>query len=166
MQSINNLNKIKFVHTFSNIFENTKWIAEETYKFIPFKDFNDLEKKMINIFNNSGEDNQLKIILNHPDLADKLKVSKLTYESKNEQKNAQLENCTEEEYNEFKKLNFTYKKKFGFPFILSVANKNKKEILECFKRRINHDSKNEFNEALIQVKKIASSRLSNIRNNI
>ena len=58
-----------------------------------------------------------------------------------------------------------YKKKFDFPFIIAVAGRNKSEILDNFRKRIKNDKNTEFNEAVIQVKKIASLRLKQINNN-
>ena len=75
---------------------------------------------------------------------------------------AGLDQCTKEEFNEFKKLNSTYKK-FGFPFILAVKGKNKNEILNNFRKRISSSSQVEFEEAIKQVKKIASLRLEEIK---
>jgi len=48
-----------------------------------------------------------------------------------------LKECTPEEFNEFKKLNIEYKKKFNFPFIIAVKEKNKNEILNYFKFKNN-----------------------------
>ena len=87
---------------------------------------------------------------------------KLTEDSKNEQKNASLNQCTDEEFVEFKKLNEEYKKKFGFPFIVAVKEKNKEEILNSFRQRITNNINLEFEEAKKQVKKIASFRLDEI----
>ena len=87
---------------------------------------------------------------------------KLTKDSKNEQKNASLNQCTDKEFIEFKKLNEEYKKKFGFPFIIAVKGKNKEEILNSFRQRITNNINSEFEEAKKQVKKIASFRLSEI----
>ena len=87
---------------------------------------------------------------------------KLTENSKNEQKNASLNQCNDEEFVEFKKLNEEYKKKFGFPFIIAVKGKNKEEILNSFRQRITNNINLEFEEAKKQVKIIASLRLSEI----
>ncbi len=87
---------------------------------------------------------------------------KLTINSKNEQKNANLNECTNDEYNEFKKLNIEYKKKFDFPFIIAVKGKNKDEILNYFRERIKNSLDEEFLEAKKQVKKIATFRLEEI----
>ena len=98
----------------------------------------------------------MEILNSHPDLAVE---KKLTKDSKNEQKNASLNQCTDEEFIEFKKLNEKYKKKFGFPFIVAVKGKNKEEILNSFRQRITNNINLEFEEAKKQVKKIASFRL-------
>ena len=118
------------------------------------------------IFENSSKEKKLKILNDHPDLGDKAKISSLTADSLKEQKNAGLDQCTKEEFNEFKKLNDAYKK-FGFPFILAVKNKSKTEILNNFRKRINSEPQIEFEEAIQQVKKIASLRLKDLnRKNI
>ena len=93
------------------------------------------------------------------------KIELLTPDSAEEQTNAGLNKCTENEYNEFKKLNTIYKK-FGFPFILAVKGKNKNEILNNFRQRVSSDSKKEFEEATNQVKKIAYLRLEEVKRNI
>ena len=86
----------------------------------------------------------------------------LTINSKKEQAGVGLDHCTEKEFEEFGKLNETYKKKFGFPFIYAVKNKSKEEILSNFRQRVSCDINVEFNEAKKQVKKIADLRLNEI----
>ena len=161
INKINKLPESEFIKVFANIFENTRWIAEELYKQKPFSDFDELSSKMINIFEISTKEKKLKILNAHPDLANKMKISSLTPDSLKEQKTAGLDQCTKEEFSEFKKLNSVYKK-FGFPFILAVKGKSKIEILDNFRKRINSESEIEFKEALKQVKKIAKLRLENL----
>ena len=163
INKINKLPQSKFVKVFANIFENARWIAEELYKQKPFNDFEDLSYKMIDIFENTTQKDQLKILNAHPNLADKTKIGFLTPDSQKEQVSVGLDQCTEEEFEEFKKLNDAYKK-FGFPFILSVKDKTKNEILNNFRKRISSDIKVEFNEAIKQVKKIATIRLEELKN--
>ena len=163
INKINKLPRSEFIKVFANIFENARWIAEELYKQKPFGDFNELSSKMMNIFEMSSKEKKLKILNDHPDLGNKTKVSSLTPDSLKEQKNAGLDQCTKEEFNEFKKLNDAYKK-FGFPFIMSVKNKNKIEILNNFRARVNSEDKIEFEEAVRQVKKIATLRLEELSN--
>ena len=163
INKINKLSKSEFIKVFANIFENARWIAEELYNQKPFGNFEELSSKMLNIFETTTREKQLKILNAHPDLANKTKISLLTPESLKEQTNAGLDQCTEEEFNEFKKLNNTYKK-FGFPFILAVKGQTKIEILNNFRKRISSNPEKEFNEAVNQVKQIAILRLKDLSN--
>ena len=162
IDKINKLSRSEFVEIFANIFEKTKWIAEKLYNQKPFDDFKDLCSKMLGIFETAGKETQLKILGAHPDLADKVTVNLLTSNSRSEQSNAGLDQCSEEEFNEFKNLNKAYKQKYGFPFIIAVKGKNKIEILGDFKKRIVNSVDEEFNEAIMQVGKIANLRLNEI----
>ena len=161
INKINKLHQTEFIKVFANIFENARWIAEELYKQKPFEDFDELSSKMMGIFEMSSKEKKLKILNNHPDLGNKAKISLLTLDSLKEQKSVGLDQCTKEEFTEFNKLNDDYKK-FGFPFILAVKDKSKIEILNNFRKRVNSEPKIEFDEAIKQVKKIASLRLENL----
>tara|TARA_B100001029_G_scaffold56503_1_gene45614 strand:+ start:94 stop:588 length:495 start_codon:yes stop_codon:yes gene_type:complete len=159
IDTFNKLNKSEFLSIFGNVFEKTEWIAEKCYDSKPYNNVQELVNKMMEIFENSIKEKHLKILNSHPDLAVK---KKLTKESENEQANANLNQCTNEEFEEFNKLNEKYKKKFGFPFIIAVKGKNKNEILNIFRQRITNNINLEFEEAKKQVKKIATFRLSEI----
>ena len=159
IDTFNKLNKSEFLSTFGNVFERTEWIAEKCYDSKPYNNVQELVNKMMEVFENSIKEKHLKILNSHPDLAVK---KKLTKESENEQANANLNQCTNEEFEEFNKLNEKYKKKFGFPFIIAVKGKNKNEILNSFRQRITNNINFEFEEAKKQVKKIASFRLDEI----
>ena len=159
IDKVNKLSKSDFISIFGNVFEKTEWIAERCYDSKPYSNIDELFLKMMETFENTNKENHLKILNAHPDLA----VEKiLTKDSKNEQKNASLNQCTDEEFIEFKKLNEEYKKKFGFPFIVAVKGKNKEEILNSFRQRITNNINLEFEEAKKQVKKIANFRLREI----
>ena len=159
VDKVNKLSKSDFISIFGNIFEKTEWIAEKAYNSKPYKNFEELFLKMLKIFENSEKESHLEILNAHPDLAIE---KKLTKDSRNEQENASLNECFEEEFKEFKKLNEEYKKKFRFPFIIAVKGKNKEEILNSFRQRITNNINLEFEEAKEQVKKIANLRLNEI----
>ena len=159
IDTFNKLNKSEFLSTFGNVFEKTEWIAEKCYDSKPYNNVQELVNKMMEVFENSIKEKHLEILNSHPDLAVK---KKLTKESENEQANANLNQCTNEEFEEFNKLNEKYKKKFGFPFIIAVKGKNKNEILNIFRQRITNNINLEFEEAKKQVKTIATFRLSEI----
>ena len=159
IDKVNKLSKSDFIYIFGNVFEKTEWIAQKSYDLKPYKNFEELFSKMMEVFENIEKEKHLEILNAHPNLAVE---KKLTKDSKKEQKNSSLNQCTEKEFLEFKKLNEEYKKKFGFPFIIAVKGKNKEEILNSFRQRIANNINLEFIEAKKQVKKIAIFRLSEI----
>jgi len=157
--NLNNLNRDEFTSLFGLIFEKTQWIAEKLFELKPFKDKDDLINKMIQIYESSSINETLNILKTHPKLA----VEKnLTEHSNQEQSHANLKSCTKEEFDEFTKLNNEYEKKFGFPFIIAVKGKDKIEILNNFRQRINNDVEFEFKESKKQVRKIALFRLDEL----
>ena len=159
IKKINNLDKSEFLSIFGNVFEKSKWISEKIFNQKPFKNLESFVSKLIAVYENSDDKTILEILNLHPELAVE---EKLTDDSKTEQNKANLKECTPEEFNEFKKLNIEYKKKFNFPFIIAVKGKNKIQILDYFRERINNSPNEEFLEAKKQVKKIASFRLEEI----
>ena len=161
IDNINDLNKSDFLSIFGNVFEKTESVALKAFELKPFKDFDDIVSNMLKIYEEYDRDKILEILNSHPELA---VAKKLTSESKSEQASAKLNECSNDEYEEFKKLNLEYKKKFNFPFIIAVKGKNKNEILNNFRQRILNDVEIEFLEAKKQVKKIASFRLKEISN--
>ena len=159
IDNINGLNKSEFLSIFGNVFEKTESVALKVFELKPFKDSDDIVSKMLKIYEEYDRNKILQILNSHPELAIE---KKLTNDSKLEQTSANLNECSEEEFEEFKKLNLEYKTKFGFPFIIAVKGKNKNETLVNFRERIQNDLNKEFLEAKNQVKKIASLRLKDI----
>ena len=161
IDKINQLTKNDFIDIFGNVFEKTYWIADKVFNFKPYKNFNELLSKFIEIYEKSSKEDFLKIFNSHPELAVE---KKLTDNSKEEQNNAHLNQCSDQEFIEFTQLNINYTKKFGFPFIIAVKGKKKEEILKNFKQRLSNDINSEFDNAKEQVKKIAIFRLEEIIN--
>ena len=159
IKKINSLDKSEFLSIFGNVFEKSKWISEKVFDQKPFKNLDSFVSEIISIYENSDKKTILKILNLHPELAVE---KKLTANSEAEQNKANLKQCTPEEFDEFKKLNIEYKKKFNFPFIIAVKGKNKNEILNYFRERIKNSLDEEFVEAKKQVKKIATFRLEEI----
>ena len=66
IDNINNLNKADFLLIFGNVFEKTESVALEAFKSKPFKDFDDIILKMLNIYESYPKDK----ILENPDSND------------------------------------------------------------------------------------------------
>jgi OHCU decarboxylase len=146
IEDINNYNSEKFIDSFKNIYEESKFITEHADKKRPFKNKKEMILIFLELFDNLDEETKINIIKKHPDLADKIKINKgLSELSDEEQSRSGLKDCSEQEFNLFKDLNSRFKNKFNIPFIFAVRNKNKNEIITEFKSRLdNNDLSYEF----------------------
>ena len=125
IEDINNYNSEKFIDSFKNIYEESKFITEHADKKRPFKNKKEMILIFLELFDNLDEETKINIIKKHPDLADKIKINKgLSELSDEEQSRSGLKDCSEQEFNLFKDLNSRFKNKFNIPFIFAVRNKN------------------------------------------
>ena len=166
IEDINNYNSEKFIDSFKNIYEESKFITEHADKKRPFKNKKEMILIFLELFDNLDEETKINIIKKHPDLADKIKINKgLSELSDEEQSRSGLKDCSEQEFNLFKDLNSSFKNKFNIPFIFAVRNKNKNEIITEFKSRLdNNDLNLEIKSSISQVKEIAKLRLTELIN--
>ena len=164
------LAKNDFVDVFGGVYEHSAWMAEDVWEMKPDSESSrdwdtadGLHAAFRAVLDHAGDDAKRTLLCAHPDLAGKLAIAdKLTSESSAEQASADLGNCTPAEFDAFQTLNKSYKKKFGFPFILAVRGYHRTEILEIFRQRINNNRETEFRIALEQVHRIALLRLEDI----
>ena len=164
IDGINKLSYKIFIETFKNIFENSIFITKNAENLRPYRNKNYMIDSFISIFNSLNMETKIKIINNHPDLGDKLKINQgLTKLSKEEQILAGLSECTEEEFKIFNELNSSFKIKFNIPFIFAVRGKNKNDIIKEFQSRLTNSNINsEIEISIQQVKRIAILRLEEL----
>ncbi|WBU59848.1 allantoinase PuuE [Paracoccus albus] len=152
-----------FVSRYGSIIEHSPWIAERAWalELGPAHDSAiGLHNALCRIFRSASETERLAVLTAHPDLAGKLAQAKrLTAESTSEQASAGLDALTDEEREEFTRLNDAYVAKHGFPFIIAVRDHDKAGILAAFRHRIDNSREAEFAEATSQVERIAELRL-------
>jgi OHCU decarboxylase len=157
------MNLESFVAAFGGIFEHSPWIAERAHalELGPTHDTaRGVHSALARVFRSATQEERLGVLRAHPDLAGKLAAAKrLTPESTAEQASAGLDALTDEEREEFTRLNDAYTAKFGFPFIIAVRDHDKAGILAAFRRRLDQTRETEFAEACRQVERIAELRL-------
>ena len=157
------LSEEDFVACFGGVYEHSPWIATAAFRrgLTSAEDTPaGLAAALADVIAAAERDDRLALIRAHPDLAGRAAVAgELTQSSRSEQAGAGLDRCTPEEYRRFQELNEAYKAKFGFPFILAVAGKTRREILSAFKGRLDNDPETEFRMALAEIDKIARLRL-------
>ena len=155
----------KIINLLKGIYEHSAWVPEKLlYENISeIKTKEELELMMKKIVDNSTETEKLNLIKAHPELGKKLqKKEKLTKFSKEEQKSAGLDQCSDEEFEILTNLNNTYRSKFEFPFILAVKGLNKNQIIDNMKKRVNNCKSVEFETAINEIHKIAQLRIKDL----
>jgi len=149
----------QFIELFGEIFEHSPWIAEKALKERPFQSVDETFEVMREIVEKSSYDKKLALILEHPELGKRIKMSEA---SVREQSGAGLDSLSPEEFEIFSATNKAYMGKFDFPFIIAVAGKDKNDILSAMKVRLNNSREAEFNTALNEIYKIAKIRFDAI----
>lgn len=155
------LDRAGFLARYGGVYEHSPWIAEAVWDAGAVSDDVDtLADAMAARVEAAEAEAQMALLRTHPDLAGKLAVrGELTADSTSEQVGAGLDLCSPAEFEEFQRLNETYKSRFGFPFILAVKGYDRTGILAEFRRRAGRDRETEFREALTQIHRIARLRL-------
>ena len=163
LSQLNLFSRDEFIRGVGSVFEHSPWIAEATWPKKPFTDFENLHRALCETVKISGEEKQLALIREHPDLVGKFALTgQLTKESTNEQASAGLNKLSLEEIDLFQKQNATYKKKFGFPFVICARLNKQSAILAGFEGRLNNSREEEIKTALEEIFKIAELRLRDL----
>jgi 2-oxo-4-hydroxy-4-carboxy-5-ureidoimidazoline decarboxylase len=161
LADMNRLSKQQFIEKLGSIFEHSPWVAEAAYASIPFNSVAQLHKAMQNIVDQSSIQQRLTLIRNHPQLAGKeASAGTLTDDSRKEQSNAGLDQCTALELAQLRELNLAYQQKFDFPFIIAVTGLNKTNIIDALALRLQSSPEVEFDTCLIEIAKIGRIRLN------
>jgi OHCU decarboxylase len=150
-----------FVRRYGGIYENSAWVAEESFDEIGDPaDTDSLRVIFAECVDNGSLDRRLELIRAHPDLAGRAAVAgELSGDSTEEQSSAGIDRCSAEEFARFQDLNERYKRKFAFPFVMAVRGSNRHEILSAFEERLQNDAEEEFERAISEIHKIARLRL-------
>jgi len=159
------LSRTEFLEAFGHVFEHAPWIAENVWD-----DGLDtrhdtaagMHEVMCNEIRRASNEDKLALLQSQPELACATSAPGMTNTSRGEHRRSGLDQCSEEEFAEFQRLNKTYRERFGFPFILAIKGYQRRQILEIFRNRLQHSPEEEFQAALAQLMKIALFRLEDV----
>ena len=154
------MNREEFVRAFGDVFEHSPWVAEAAFDIERGPAHDDafgLWSAMVFAFRSASEDEQLRVIQAHPELAGKQALGAL---SQSEQNAAGLRRMEQETIRDFRKMNAAYKDKFGFPFVLAVRDHRPETIADTFRKRLQRSRNDEIKAARDAVERIAWHRLS------
>ncbi len=166
LAALNTASPADFAALLDGVYEHSPWIAQRTAAARPFATLAALKHALVQTVRAANRDEQLALILSHPELAGKAAVAgTLTTESSSEQSRAGLAHCTPEEFARITQRNATYRERMGWPFILAVRGPrgtglNRAQILAALERRVDNPPDFEFAEALRQIHRIAELRLN------
>jgi len=160
LAELNAGDRAAFVRALGGLFEQSPWVAEETFPQRPFRDAAQLHAALSATVARSGSARQLALIRAHPDLAGRLALAGgLTPESTREQAAAGLDRLRPAELVEFQALNAAYRERFGFPFVICARLNDRSAIFQAMQRRLQHGPDEEMAAALAEIDKIAWLRL-------
>ena len=163
LAALNEMPADAFVATLAGVFEHSPWVPERAAARRPFTSLGALHAAMCDVVASAGEDEQLRLIRAHPQLAGRAAMrGELTESSRSEQSGAGLDQCSAEEYTQLHALNASYEQRFGFPFILAVRGHTRSSILANMASRLDHTLEQELAEALRQIERIAALRLGDM----
>lgn len=161
LDAINSFDAKAFVAALGFLFEDSPWVAAETWPKRPFSSLDALLATLCETMYAAPVERQFALIRAHPDLAGKAAIrGNLTPASTHEQASAGLNQLTPEEFARFSHLNDAYRMRFGFPFVICVRENTKHSILEQFSARLPHSVNQEIDTALGEIAKIARLRLN------
>ncbi|MCJ8325065.1 MAG: 2-oxo-4-hydroxy-4-carboxy-5-ureidoimidazoline decarboxylase [Rhizobiales bacterium] len=156
LAQVNAMSVDAFTINFADIAEHSPWVATAAATARPFASKQAMIDGFCHALNQADRPAQLALIIAHPDLAGK---AKLTADSHSEQSGAGLDSLTTDELTRFTALNASYKAKFKFPFIFAVKGADKHQILAGFEQRINNNPQQEFATALENICRIFMFRI-------
>jgi 2-oxo-4-hydroxy-4-carboxy-5-ureidoimidazoline decarboxylase len=160
LDRLNTADKAEFVAALGAIYEHSPWVAEAVAGTRPFASLNALHDAMLAAVRSADDKRKLALLNAHPDLAGKAaRAGTMTADSKGEQMSAGLDRLNDQEFETFHKLNESYRKKFGFPFIVCVRRHGKESIFRQFEQRLANDAATEQGTALQEIVRIAALRL-------
>jgi OHCU decarboxylase len=145
------------------LFEHSPWVAEAAWQGRPFASVADLHAALEAAIRDAPRERQLELIRAHPELAGREAQERtLTRESSHEQGSAGLDRLTEDELEALRRLNRSYRERFGFPLIVCVREHTKDSIIEWGTARLEHSRDQEIDVALGEISKIARLRLADL----
>ena len=163
MLSLSDLNRMSaadFAAALGGIFEHSPWVPERAAVQRPFSSLDSLHGAMVLAMWAASDSEKLALLRAHPQLAGKeADAGTLTAHSTSEQDSAGLTRLSADEKAKIVALNAAYLDRHGFPFIIAVKLRTRRQIFAAFEQRANHPRDIEFTTALSEVGKIARIRL-------
>jgi allantoate deiminase/N-carbamoyl-L-amino-acid hydrolase len=163
LTQLNRMPADEFVAAVGSLFEHSPWVAQCAAPLRPFASAIGLHRAMCDAVMQAPEERQLALIRAHPELAGRAALKgELTAASTGEQKGAGLSACSADQLHRLRSLNFEYRSRFGFPFVLAVKGHTPDSVIAALAERVTHDQNDERTVALSEICRIARFRVADL----
>jgi OHCU decarboxylase len=163
LADLSGLDERRFVGALGALFEHSPWVAAAAWHRRPFSSGADLHGALAAAMRDAPRERQLALIRAHPDLAGREAAQgTLTRESSREQASAGLDRLTAAQVEALRRLNRSYRERFGFPLIVCVREHTRASILAWGAARLENSREQELETALGEISKIAQLRLADL----
>jgi OHCU decarboxylase len=163
LAEVGRLDERPFVAALGSLFEHSPWVAAAAWHRRPFASVAELQAALEASMREAPRERQLELIRAHPELAGREADERaLTPESSQEQASVGLDRLTADELEALRRLNRSYRDRFGFPLIACVREHTKDSILAWGAVRLEHPREQEIEIALGEIAKIARLRLADL----
>jgi uric acid transporter len=160
LMQVNNMSRERFVERFAPIFQGVRWVPERAWEERPFGSLYDLRHAFQSAIFNAPPELQKELIRAYPDLAGGAGANgTLPPLSARDQAAAGLDRLSDEEHEDFDRLNAEYREKFDMPLVVCVREHTKESILASGRDRLENSPDHEHATALVEIAKIANVRL-------
>jgi 2-oxo-4-hydroxy-4-carboxy-5-ureidoimidazoline decarboxylase len=158
LEEVNSLEKREFVARLGGVFEHSPWIAERAWQRRPFRSVAELHRAMLDAVVSMEE--KLQLARAHPELAGS---ETLSVDSTSEQARLGFNRLSKTELEEMKRLNRSYREKFGFPCIVALRlHAERQSVMREIERRLANDADTELASAFEQIGHITRARLEKL----
>ena len=158
LEEVNSLAKHEFVARLGGVFEHSPWIAERAWQRRPFRSVVELHRAMLEAAVSKEE--KLQLARAHPELAGS---ETLTVDSTSEQGRLGFNRLSKSELDEMKRLNRSYREKFGFPCIVALRlHADRQSVMREMQQRLANDADTELANAFEQIGHITRGRLEKL----
>ncbi len=161
LRRLNSCSVEEFADLLDGIFEDARPLVVRAAELRPFSDVAALHTALVMQVEALPEDELVAFLSSHPELAgQQARTGTMTVSSTREQALLNLGQLPEAETRRWNVLNAHYRERFGFPFIVRVAEHDYASLLAVFGRRLENERAEELRIATSEVAKISRQRLA------
>lgn len=151
----------EFTDLLGDVFENASFLVRRAAGARPFADLSALHQAMMLQVDALPEAEVVAFLSGHPELAGaEAREGTMTAHSTAEQGRLNLGGLPDDEAERWRALNERYRLRFGFPFIVRIAEHDYVSLQNTFMQRLTNDRDQELRLALSEIAKISRHRLA------